>query len=54
MNAKLSGIPAEAIPSKAQGIETIFDFLDVIFNLVDIFNAILEALRNFGNYLNGL
>ncbi len=53
MNAKPSRIPAGAIPSKAQGVETIFDLFDVFFDLLDIFVAILDAIRNFGNFQNG-
>ncbi len=53
MNANPSRIPAGAIPPKAAGIETIFDFFDAIFDLLDIFTAILDAIRNFGNFQNG-
>ena len=64
MNATLSRIPAGAIPSKASGIESVFDLFDVVFNFFDmstglvgvfntIFNTILDAIRNFGNFLNG-
>ncbi len=53
MNTKRSRIPAGAIPSKAQGIETIFDFFDAIFDFLDIFGAILDAIRNFGSFQNG-
>ncbi len=60
----LSRIPAGAIPSKASGIESIFDLFDVVFDVFDmttglvgvfntIFTVILDAIRNFGSFLNG-
>ncbi len=41
-------------PALASDIDNIFDVLDVLFALIELFNAILEAIRNFGDFLNGL
>jgi len=34
-------------------IEDVFDILDLLFQFIDLFNALLAAILNFGNFLNG-
>jgi len=57
MKRKPESIRAAALPALAQGSGHLFDFLfdlvDLIYDIIGIFNAIIEAWINFGDYLNG-
>lgn len=53
MNLNSESSHAGEIGSKAAGVESVFDVFDVVFDLVDIFLAILDAIRDFGNFQNG-
>jgi len=39
-------------PAPAQ-VDDIFDMFDVLFEIVNLFNALLDAILNFGDFLNG-
>lgn len=57
MNHITGTLRPESVPAKAAGINEmfyhLFNIVDLIYDFIGIFNAVLEALLNLGDYLNG-
>lgn len=52
MNLEGKTMQIRNIPQKAQ-IDGVFDFVDLLFELVGLFNALIQAIFNLGQLLNG-
>jgi hypothetical protein len=50
--SRKSNAGAWGIPSKAQ-VNDLADIFDIIFEFVDLINAIMNIILNFGDFLSG-
>jgi len=51
MNGTRGDLTREKAPRRASELDSI---IDLLFDLFDLFNLIIEVMRNLGEYLSGL
>jgi len=42
----------KVIPQKAE-VDDLFDFIDLLYEIIDLFNVLFQAIYNLGQLLNG-